>query len=684
MVITETKLKRWDSVPFTNVKIWDKFWRPKLEQIRRVTVPLALERCEKASRDGLVPNLAAWPATEFPGTSGRDDSGVCKAIEGAAYTLMLQRDAELESRLDTLIDEIVAAREGGGTYTEDAVGSWIEAAVAYCEVTGKRTLLDAVCRWADRAEAQPDRGRWQGSAGRAETKEDADLDAGIGIEDIRSRVEQDVGSGIEQDMTRDMEPDVRSGMELALALMKLHGLTGEHRYRTTALDLFEQGIQVLGQGERPDDSEWEEVYGRDDVLGRVTKCLEERLNERGKDGREGFREDFEDSGEDLRKEYRQARREQDLKDRGVHDSYVYAAMADLARIAGDSVCVDMLKRAWSDRERRHGSGTYGAFGIYRTAASRQDPDFAPDGELSDESERCETCAAIGMAIWSQRMNLLLGEGRYADRVEQELYNGALAGLSLSGDRFCAADRPAFSDGPQRVERFDEACCWADPVRFLPGIGQYAYAKSEDGIAINQYIGGKADLTTGGGHKVEITQVTRYPWDGTIDLGIGPAQTCEFTLRLRLPGWCRSYRLWVCGQESGAAVQDGYLELRRVWRPGDQVRLVLDMPAEAVRAHSQAEDGTGRIALRRGPIVYALEEADHPGLDGDAFALAPGRAVRVLHDPDLLGGVTLLEFGRAGSGEHCGRFIPYYARDNREPGFVRVWVKEDPAEGPYRF
>lgn len=612
MITAEAKIKRWDSVPLTSVEIWDKFWQPKLEQVRRVTVPVCLDQCEQTGRIDNFSKAAGRMPGEFRGMY-YDDSDVYKVVEGAAYTLMLQRDAELEARLDAVIEEICGAQEPDGYlnayHTLTAPdrkwtdmekhemyngGHLIEAAVAYYEATGKRRLLDAACRLADHYDRQfgPGKRDW-----------------------------------------------VEGHAEIELALVKLYGITGEERYWKLALWLLEERGHGLGQGEIWDKPDWGPAYCQDDVPVRQIKRV---------------------------------------TGHAVRAMYLYAAMADIVRISGDPAYIDALERVWAHTAERN---------LYLTGGigpSHHNEGFTHDYDLPNESAYCETCAAIGMAFWNHRMNLLFGEGKYADLVETELYNGALAGISLSGNRFFYVNPLASRGDHHRVEWFHTSCCPTNLMRFLPAVGQYAYARSEDGITINQYIGGKVDLTTGGGQKVAVTQVTNYPWDGTVDLGIGPAKTSEFTLRLRLPGWCRSYRLFVGGQEIGASPKDGYLEINRTWRPGDLVRLVLDMPVEVVRTRPEVEANRGRIALRRGPVVYALEEQDNPGLAYDGFMLEPDQAVRVLHDPDLLGGVTVLEAGSSRSGEAPYRFVPYYAWDNREPGFMQVWTKEEPSTGLYLF
>lgn len=612
MITSDTTAKKWGVVPFTNVEILDSFWRPRLEKVRGVTVPVCLDRCEETGRVANFSKAAGRLTGEFAGMY-YDDSDVYKVIEGAAYTLMLRRDPDLEKRLDRLIEEICAAQEADGYlctyYTLVAPelkwtdmekhemyngGHLIEAAVAYYEATGKRKLLDTACRLADHYDERfgPGKRHW-----------------------------------------------VEGHEEIELALIKLHAATGEERYLKLASWLLEERGRGLGHGEIWDKPEWGPAYCQDDVPVREIE---------------------------------------QVTGHAVRAMYLYTAMADAARVSGDPAYLGALRKVWAHTAERN---LYVTGGI---GPSRHNEGFTHDYDLPNESAYCETCAAIGMAFWNHRMNLLLGEGKYADLVETELYNGALSGISLSGDRFFYVNPLASRGDHHRVEWFHTSCCPTNLVRFLPAVGQYAYAKTEDGVVVNQYIAGKAEIEIEGGPKVSVTQATNYPWDGRINLGIEPSRTSEFTLRLRLPGWCRSYRLSIGGEPVGAASKNGYLELRRSWRPGDQVRLELDMPTEAVRSKPEVEANRGRIALRRGPIVYALEGTDNPALSYDDFSLLASGAVRVHHDAKLLGGVTVLEAASPRSDEAPYRFVPYYAWDNREAGWMQVWIKEQSEGNLYEF
>ena len=169
---------------------------------------------------------------------------------------------------------------------------------------------------------------------------------------------------------------------------------------------------------------------------------------------------------------------------------------------------------------------------------------------------------------------------------------------------------------------------------------------------------------------------------------------EFALRLRQPGWCQHWRLSVNDAPltlgAGVEVQNGYLSLRRDWRPGDRVALRLGMPVRFTHPHPDIRPLAGRVAVERGPLVYCLEAVDHAGEEVERLAVDVARGAAALeakHEHDTLGGVTVLrgEGVRLAppAGLYAGSiarepapltFIPYYAWANRGKGAMRVWVR----------
>lgn len=270
-----------------------------------------------------------------------------------------------------------------------------------------------------------------------------------------------------------------------------------------------------------------------------------------------------------------------------------------------------------------------------------------------------------MVYWNHRMNLLEGDAKYADIVEREMYNGALSGISLSGDQFFYVNPLVSTGDHHRTAWYDTSCCPTNLARFLPSIGQYVYALTDDGIAVNQYIDGESEMQlSGDGPSVRIIQRTNYPWNGRIELEVQLETTATFTLKLRIPGWCKSYQISAgdtVPKDIETLTNDGYLVLQREWVPGQTIVLELDMPVEAVRARSEVVANRERVAIQRGPVVYCLEAVDNPEVEYDSLAISAHQPMAINDRPELLGGVVTLS-GRDEEGRPI-TLIPYYACKN---------------------
>ncbi len=360
--------------------------------------------------------------------------------------------------------------------------------------------------------------------------------------------------------------------------------------------------------------------------------------------------------------------------RGVHGHavrmmYLMCAATD-AVMAGNETYRAAVDRLWDDMvtKKMYVTGGVGA---------RHDGEaFGEAYELPNESAYSETCATIGNALWSHRMSLLHGDGKYADVVEQAVYNGFLSGWGLSGDKFFYVNPLASRGKHHRETWYGCACCPPNVARFLPQLAGMVYAVSGDSIYVSSYAANEAQVIVDG-NEVKLKQETKYPWDGKVKIVVDPAKEGEFGLKVRIPGWCKEVR----GLGSAKA-QAGYAEVRRKWRRGDSLEFELMMPVERVYADPKVKADVGRVAVRRGPVVYCVEAVDTGGRVAN-LALPKDGELRAEHRADLLGGVTVIK-GRAlarqreGEREKAVEFqaVPYFAWDDREPGEMAVWLAED--------
>ena len=336
-------------------------------------------------------------------------------------------------------------------------------------------------------------------------------------------------------------------------------------------------------------------------------------------------------------------------------------MADVAALKNDTGYIAAMDRLWDDVVHRN---MYITGGI---GSSRDNEGFTEDYDLPNLDAYCETCASVGMVLWNQRMNQLTGDSKYIDVLERSLYNGALAGISLGGDRFFYVNPLESKGDHHRQEWYGCACCPSQLSRFLPSIGNYIYASSDDALWVNLYIGNTGQIRIGE-TDILLTQETDYPWDGSVKLTISTSQPLEKEIRLRIPDWCKTYDLSINGKRINVPKEKGYAVIKD-WKSQDVIALDMDMPVEIVAADPHVKENFGKRAIQRGPLVYCMEEIDNP-VYFDQIQLSPSTTFQTAFASDILNGIkTIKTNGRAQS----ATFIPYYAWDNRKAGKMRVWI-----------
>ena len=347
----------------------------------------------------------------------------------------------------------------------------------------------------------------------------------------------------------------------------------------------------------------------------------------------------------------------DIVGHAVRAMYLYCGMADVASFTGDPGYMAALDRVWEDVVQRNMYVTGGIGSSYANEGVTEDFD------LPNLEAYCETCASIGMILWNARMNRMTGDAKYADVMERTLYNAALAGMSLSGDRFFYVNPLESRGDHHRRPWFGCACCPSNMCRFLPSVGGYIYAVKDRNVYTNLYIGGTASFEVDG-KTLTLSQETGYPWEGTVKLTLGSKARAR--LLLRIPAWCTSWTLEVNGKSVSPELERGYACAGESWKAGDQIVLRMDMPVRLEAADSRVKADVGKRAVCRGPLVYCMEETDNPDVF-DAAVLQDETHFSVTWQADLLGGVTTL------SNFDGAVLVPYYAWDNREAGRMKVWI-----------
>jgi DUF1680 family protein len=333
--------------------------------------------------------------------------------------------------------------------------------------------------------------------------------------------------------------------------------------------------------------------------------------------------------------------------------------------------------------------------MYVTAGlgpSAHNEGFTHDYDLPNQTAYAETCASVALIFWAQRMLHLDLDGKYADVLELALFNGALSGLSRDGQHYFYAN-PLESDGtPTRWDWHTCPCCTMNVSRLVASVGGYFVSRAADGIAFHLYGGISTTLETAG-TKVALRETSNYPWSGDIKIEIDPERPAAFDLKLRIPGWCHGAKVAVNGEAVPAEGRtvDGYLTINRAWQKGDVVTLDLPMPPVRLYAHPGVIMDAGRVALKRGPLVYCVEEADNPGGRVQRLKLPREAELKASTRPDLFDGIVTLsaEALAIDEGDWSTLYrttppkekpatltaLPYYLWANRGQGSMVVWVPE---------
>jgi DUF1680 family protein len=381
----------------------------------------------------------------------------------------------------------------------------------------------------------------------------------------------------------------------------------------------------------------------------------------------------------------------------VRATYMYSGMADIAAIENDGAYLNAITRIWEDLvyEKMYLTGGIGASG--------GNEGFAEPFNLPNMSAYCETCASIGDIFFNHRLFLLHGQSKYYDILEKTLYNSALSGVSLSGDRFFYPN-PLESNGQhERQAWFGCACCPSNVARFVPAIPGYLYAVTKNDLYANLFVSNEADLTIGK-NKLHVSQTAGFPWDGKVTMVLDPEANSSFTLRIRIPGWAvneaipgtlykfinqagEPVTIKVNGEKAEFVPEEGYALIKRNWTKGDKVEIVFPMPVRTVEASPEVKADAGKIAVQRGPVIFCAEWPDNK--DGRVLNFVIDRNASFTSEaaPELLNGsVVVKTTGRQAKRTLDGKIeltdeeplalIPYALWNNRGPGQMMVWLPTD--------
>ena len=632
------------SVPFTDVKLTDNFWLPRIEVNRTVTIPASFERCESTGR---VKNftMAAEKKGKFCTTFPFDDTDIYKTLEGAAFSLAVHPDAKLDKYIDSLITLIGKAQEPDGyLYTARTInpaqphawagkerwekerelshelynaGHLYEAAAAHFLATKKRNLLNIALK-------------------------NADLVCSVFGPDKKH---------------------VAPGHEIVeMGLVKLYRITGKKEYLSTAKFFIEERGRYQGYDPKSVDPWKSGAYWQDNIPVVM---------------------------------------QEEAEGHAVRAGYLYSAIADVAALTGDDSLLRAIDKIWDNvvGKKIYVQGSVGAIGDGER--------YGGNYELPNATAYNETCAAIANVYWNQRMFLLHGDSKYIDLLEKILYNGLISGIGLDGKSFFYTNAMEIKDGfthkdmeATRSGWFECSCCPTNLARLIPSVPGYMYAQKDDNLYVNLFINGIANVTING-KPVQLTQQNNYPWSGDLVFKVDPVKPASFNMLVRIPGWSQNKAIpsdlysfqnatnakttiTVNGSPVEYETTNGYAVIKRTWKKGDVVAVNLPMETKRVVANENIKDDIGKVALQRGPILYCAEWVDNMGKVSNLIIPA-NTSFTSEYKADLLHGITILKAtvpvfvvtnnDNIKTQAQTFTAIPYYSWANRGKGEMRVWFPE---------
>ena len=546
------------SIPWKNTKVNGGLMKERQETIAHKTLNHVFEQYEKKGRIG----AANWQNGMPNKPHYYYDSDVAKLIEAAAYSMVQFPDFELKNKIEKVIDNFISIQEADGylnSYFHNVAPEekWTDLRIKH-ELYCAGHLIEAAVAW------------------NLATGENKLLNAMCRYADL---ICEKFGT---------KEGQIRSWpghQEIELALIKLYHLTNEKKY----LDTAEFFVQDRGS----DEAYWldeAQKMGLDiDNVKNTFLNFQAHLPTKQQDTAEGH---------------------------AVRAGYFFTAMADIVLETGDQELWKSCKAIWRNivDKRMNVAGGIGSDWLGEM--------FTFDYDLTEEYYY-ETCAQISLFFFAWRMFLNEQKSEYVDIMELTLYNSILSGIDTSGKAFFYSNplvnfkrnykygrnMPKHWGAPVRLEDFNCSCCPPNISRFVASISQYIYAYSCDSIWVNLFIDSEVELDLPDG-ALMLKMETEYPWDENVSIKVSSKNPLTCKLHIRIPAWAREFRLQINGQSVEYVLKNGYAVIERQWSTDDKIDLCLPMPVEMLEAHPAVRQAAGKTALKRGPIVYCIEEIDN--------------------------------------------------------------------------
>lgn len=620
------------AVPFTKVKIADRFWAPRIETNRKVSIPHSLDQLEKAGNMRNFDRAAQGKRDGYEGPVFMD-SDAYKALEAASYSLAQHPDPELSARVDAFIARIAAAQMEDGylntwyqvnapdrrfTNLRDnheiyCAGHLFEAAVAHYQATGKRTFLNVATRFADHLDAR-------------------------------------FGDGPGKKIGYGGHP------EAELALMKLYRVTGERRYFELARHMVNnRGVKLFAREHGTPLDRYDGVYWQDDVP---------------------------------------IREHREIKGHAVRAAYLMSGVTDVVAEQDDPELRAMLRRVWRNttEKRMYITGGIGPSASNEGFTTDYDlPNLTAYQETCASIALAQWNHRMALLYGDARYADLVERSLYNGVLAGVSLDGKryfyVNPLESRGNHHrlewygCACCPPNVTRTLASLGGYAYAtsknALWVN--LYIAG----SVTADVAGVPVTLHV--KTRYPWEGKVILSVRPGPKKGSSHAFELRLRVPGWCEFAT-VAVNGR-KSTRL---------DTDRGYLVLSRTWRDGDTVEMEFAMPVVRMEAHPAVKENVGHVALQRGPLVYCIEQCDHEARVQDLSLSLQAPIEASWKSGALGGVVVLKAKAEASDPLGWERqlyrpvqqaqsvnltAIPYYAWDNRQAGPMRVWIPIVPPSAP---
>ena len=635
---------RLNTVQLSKINITDAFWKRYTDLVEDVIIPyqwdIMNDNIPGVESSHCLENFkiaAGLKKGQFYGAVFQD-TDVAKWLEAVGYSLAEKKNEKLEKLADDAIDVIVQAQQKDGyldTYfiIKEPEQRWRNLCEGH-ELYSAGHMIEAAIAY------------YEGTGKRKL------LDSMIRLADLICRT-----FGPEEGQNHGYP----GHQEIELALVRLYRVTQDKKYLKQA----KYFLDIRGVGEN-----YFLVERKQKNFKRIFPELED------------YDPAYSQSHEPVRKQ-------KTAEGHAVRAVYMYSAMADVAEEYQDKELMEACENLWENitQKRMYITGGIGSSGFLER--------FTTDYDLQNDSNYSETCASIGMALFSLRMANITRDSRYAEVMEQELYNNILAGIAQDGKSFfyvnpleikprqCMPHTSRAHVKARRQKWFGVACCPPNIARTLASLGQYIYGVDGADIYTHLYIGNQTDIPVNN-DVVQIRIDSMFPWNGNIKVKVQGVKE-KIKLHFRIPSYSENFQLYCNGEEQELKVHNGYAYVEIC--ENSRIDIQFDMPVAFLHANYKVSADVGKVAIKRGPIVYCLEEIDN-GPDLQCIYLSSkeahvrkSRSFPECFEIELQGRRLISKSEGLYSSDGLSysdvniQAIPYAYWNNRREGEMLVWIHE---------